>query len=326
MAILFPILFKNDEETLGEIPAYKSLLKQANVSSSVEMRQSLPFSYGLSLYLCWASMVLCGVATAIYAFSTCLLCAEFKLARRKNLISERARLFNFKQSGQNSSQQQQTMINQNSSNGSESHFSQSHHSQKANLQNIALNNRSNHAVTSSQLNSSMNTNNNNNNSTTHSNSIGFNHNFSQRSTVPYKYRLGMSQHQNGGNNGQLNTSTVIVANPQNFPPILGTSSSTLPNTRTEFGGFGALVSYSNSKQYEAIFGGWCRNHQKNTFMTENAISLKFSTPNPSPIRNEVASERIQGSYKQIEPQVFSDEPDRPICETPTKGSKKQSVV
>ena len=39
--------------------------------------------YGMSLYLCWASMVLSGVAVAIYAFATCLLCAEYKMLREK---------------------------------------------------------------------------------------------------------------------------------------------------------------------------------------------------------------------------------------------------
>ena len=46
-------------------------------------RATLPYTYGMSLYLCWASMVLSGVAVAIYAFATCLLCAEYKLLREK---------------------------------------------------------------------------------------------------------------------------------------------------------------------------------------------------------------------------------------------------
>lgn len=66
MAILFPILFKNDEKELKNLPAYKSLTDSENVSEEQLEADRLAFSYGLSLYLCWAAMVLSGVSTAIY--------------------------------------------------------------------------------------------------------------------------------------------------------------------------------------------------------------------------------------------------------------------
>jgi len=91
MAIVFPFLFQKPEQVKNhKTEAYNIILQQ-----EIEAGLPLAWSYGLSLYLCWAAMVLSGVATAIYAFSTCLLCAEFKLAReRSNFNNSFARYTN----------------------------------------------------------------------------------------------------------------------------------------------------------------------------------------------------------------------------------------
>merc|ERR1712244_165805 len=99
MAIVFPLLFWDDvdDEKMDGLLAFKSVVQglEDKLFEDGEISiKELSFKYGLSLYLCWASMCLSGVATAIYAFSTCLFCAGFKLARRKNLFSERSRYFN----------------------------------------------------------------------------------------------------------------------------------------------------------------------------------------------------------------------------------------
>ena len=93
MAIVFPYMF--EAPTVEDINnknynAYNTMLKEYDWAlpdnarfSQWKDRATLPYTYGMSLYLCWASMVLSGVAVAIYAFATCLLCAEYKLLREK---------------------------------------------------------------------------------------------------------------------------------------------------------------------------------------------------------------------------------------------------
>merc|ERR1712174_138670 len=205
-------------------------LEEKLFEGSVVSVKELGFKYGLSLYLCWASMCLSGVATAIYAFSTCLFCAEFKLARRKNLICERSRYFN-----------------------------------QSNYQ-------------SGKSNENANKNNNNN------------YNLKKSKTAPFKYRIGsdapLKEDKSSKTAENKKAPAQIISrshnnsgttNPNNFPPTLGnsqsngnlidnnnnnpslhTSSKTMPNFNRRnqkppsFGGYGAVVTYQNSPQYEAV--------------------------------------------------------------------------
>lgn len=262
MAIVFPLLFWDDVDDgkMDGLPAFSAVvqgLEEKLFEGSVVSVKELGFKYGLSLYLCWASMCLSGVATAIYAFSTCLFCAEFKLARRKNLICERSRYFN------------------------QSNYQSGNSEEKNKLLKDSQSNRSQSAVVSK---SNENANKNNNN----------NYNLKKSKTAPFKYRIGsdapLKEEKSSKTAENKKASAQIISrshnnsgttNPNNFPPTLGssqsngnlidnnnnnnnnnpslhTSSKTMPNFNRRnqkppsFGGYGAVVTYQNSPQYEAV--------------------------------------------------------------------------
>ena len=111
MAIVFPFLFEApsvEDINNKNYVAYNTILKEYDWNlpenarfSQWKDRATLPYTYGMSLYLCWASMVLSGVAVAIYAFATCLLCAEYKLLREKrHLLDDGAGNASFNYNGQ----------------------------------------------------------------------------------------------------------------------------------------------------------------------------------------------------------------------------------
>lgn len=69
----FPILFTEPKNNTEQWQI-KDTLTEANYFTGVV--KPVPFNYGICMFLCWGSMIIYGVGTALYIFSACLVCSE----------------------------------------------------------------------------------------------------------------------------------------------------------------------------------------------------------------------------------------------------------